>query len=88
MRADVNYVGESFSEFRPNNPFFERIDDYTLTNLRAGVTHIDAGWSAYLFVNNVFDEVAIGRVLSSAFGRDLAVSSPPRTVGVNVSKGF
>lgn len=87
VRADVNYVGESFSEFRPTNPFFERIDDYTLTNVRLGVSNI-ADWSMYLFVNNVFDEVAIGRVLSSSFGRDLAVSSPPRTFGVNVSRNF
>ena len=41
-----------------------------------------------MFVNNVFDEVAIGRVLSSEFGRDLALSAPPRTVGVNLAKKF
>jgi outer membrane receptor protein involved in Fe transport len=88
LRADVSYAGSSFSEFRPNNPFNERIDDYTLTNLRVGVRNESGGWSAYVFVNNVFDEVAIGRVLSSAFGRDLTFSSPPRTVGVNLSKSI
>lgn len=88
VRTDVSYVGSSFSEFRPNNPFNERIDGYTLTNVRIGVRNELEGWSAQLFVNNVFDEIAIGRVLSSAFGRDLALSSPPRTVGINLSKSF
>lgn len=79
-------MGSSFSEFRPTNPFIERIDDYTLTNLRFGVRNEIAGWSAHVFVNNVFDEVAIGRVLSNAFGRDLTLSSPPRTMGVNLTR--
>jgi iron complex outermembrane recepter protein len=87
-RTDVNYVGSSFSEFRPTSPFIERIDSYTLTNLRLGVRNELAGWSAYVFANNVFDEVAIGRVLSNAFGRDLTLSAPPRTIGLNVSKNF
>jgi iron complex outermembrane receptor protein len=88
VRVDVNYVGSSDSEFRPNNPNFEHIDDYTLTHLRVGVRDDVAGWAAHVFVNNVFDEVAIGRVLSSAFGKDLTLSTPPRTIGVNVTKNF
>ncbi|MET0535644.1 MAG: TonB-dependent receptor [Steroidobacter sp.] len=88
VRTDVNYVGSSDSEFRPNNPFLEHIDSYTLTNLRLGVRHDLGGWSAQLFVNNLFDEVAIGRVLSNAFGRDVTFSAPPRTIGVGLSKEF
>lgn len=88
VRTDVNYVGSSDSEFRPNNPNFEQIDHYTLTNLRLGVRHDPAGWAANVFVNNVFDDVAIGRILSNAFGRDLTVGAPPRTIGVNFSKEF
>jgi len=88
IRADVNYVGSSDSEFRPNNPNFEHIEDYTLTNVRLGVRDNAADWAAHVFVNNVFDEVAIGRVLSSAFGRDLALSTPPRTIGITLTKEF
>lgn len=87
-RTDVNYVGESDSEFRPDNPNFEHIDDYTLTNLRVGVRNDTNGWAANVFVNNMFDEVAIGRALSNAFGSDLALSAPPRTIGVNLTKQF
>ncbi len=88
VRADVSYVGSSFSELRPTSPFYERIDDYTITNLRLRVAGVASNWNADLFVNNVFDEVAIGRVLSSEFGRGLAFSAPPRTVGVNLAKKF
>ena len=84
MRTDVSYVGETASEFRPNSVFFERIDAYTLTNLRLRLGNAAATWSVDLYVDNVFDEVAIGRVLSSPFGFDLTLSSPPRTIGIGV----
>lgn len=38
--------------------------------------------------SNVFDEVAIGRILSSPFGFDLTLSSPPRTLGMSLSKSL
>ena len=88
IRADVSHVGESFSELRPNNPFYETIDAYTTANLRLRVAGLASNWNADLFVNNVFDEVAIGRVLSGPFGRGLAFSAPPRTVGLNLAKRF
>jgi outer membrane receptor protein involved in Fe transport len=88
VRADFNYVGSSFSEFRPDNPFNERIDAYTLTNLRLRVESLASNWNVDLFVNNVFDKVAIGRVQSSAFGSGLTISSPPRTIGLNLAKSF
>jgi iron complex outermembrane receptor protein len=87
-RVDVTHVGESFSELRPNSPFYERIPDATLTDLRLRLESISTNWNVDLFVNNVFDEVAIGRVLSSEFGRDLAVSAPPRTFGLSIGKSF
>ena len=88
VRADVSYVGATFSELRPNNPFYEEIDAYTLTNLRLRIASQASNWNADLFVNNVLDEVAIGRVLSGPFGKGLAFSSPPRTVGINLTKKF
>jgi hypothetical protein len=38
-----------------------------------------------LYVDNVFDEVAIGRVLSSPFGFDLTLSAAPRVIGMGFS---
>lgn len=85
VRTDFSYVGETASEFRPNSVFFERIDSYTLTNLRLRLSNADATWNVDLYVDNVFDEVAIGRVLSTPFGFDLTLSAPPRTVGMGFS---
>jgi hypothetical protein len=39
-----------------------------------------------LYVDNVFDEVAIGRLLWSPFGFDLTLSGPPRTFGMGFSR--
>ncbi|MGH8237499.1 MAG: TonB-dependent receptor, partial [Steroidobacteraceae bacterium] len=88
VRVDASYVATTFSELRPNNPFYEVIEDYTIANLRLRVASLASNWNADLFVNNVLDEVAIGRVLSGPFGRDLAFSAPPRTIGVNLAKKF
>jgi iron complex outermembrane recepter protein len=82
VRTDVSYVGETASEFRPTSVFFERIDAYTLTNLRLRLGNAASTWTVDLYVNNLFDEVAIGRVLSSPFGFDLTLSAPPRTIGL------
>ena len=53
-----------------------------MTNLRLRLTDVAATWNVDLYVDNLFDEVAIGRLLSSPFGFDLTLSSLPRTVGV------
>ena len=88
VRVDVSYVGESFSELRPDHPFFERIDDYDADESASAPRSISSSWNVDLFVNNVFDEVAINRVLSTEFGRGLALSAPPRTFGLSVGKSF
>ncbi|MDB5366232.1 MAG: ligand-gated channel protein [Rhodospirillales bacterium] len=89
VRADVSYVGSSWSEFRPNNPFQQHIDSYSLTNLRIGIEH-GADWGAYLFVNNLFDSTAIVYATASAVsgGQVNAVSALPRTIGINLRKRF
>ncbi len=87
-RVDVTHTGEQFSELRPNSIFYERIEETTLTNLRLRLEDISTTWNVDMFVNNVFDEVAINRVLSSEFGFDLTVSAPPRTFGLSVGKSF
>jgi outer membrane receptor protein involved in Fe transport len=89
VRADVSYVGSSWSEFRPTNPYQQHIDSYSLTNLRIGIEH-GADWGAYLFVNNLFDNTAIVYATASAVsgGQVNAVSALPRTIGLNLRKRF
>ncbi|WP_232476248.1 TonB-dependent receptor [Flavisphingomonas formosensis] len=89
-RADFNYVGSSWSDFRPNYVYARHVDDYALVNARLGVEQPDNKWGVYLFVTNLFDATAITRQTSSAIavGRTLVTSATPRTIGVNVRTSF
>jgi iron complex outermembrane receptor protein len=88
-RADVNYVGASYSEFRPTNIYRVKMDDYALANLRIGFELPESDTGVYLFVNNVFDAVAINRAsMSSTPNSYAATSAAPRTIGVNVRRHF
>lgn len=88
-RADVNYVGSSYSEFRPTNVYRVKMDDYALANIRVGFELPESDTGIYLFVNNVFDAVAINRASRSSTPNSYsATSSAPRTIGVNVRRHF
>ena len=88
-RADANYFGRSYSEFRPTNVNRVRIDEYTLANVRLGAESSNGNWGAYIFLDNVFDKVAINRATKTAFINSYAVTSAaPRTIGLNVRTRF
>lgn len=88
-RADFNYVGSSFSEFRPTNVYRVKMADYSLTNVRVGVELKQSDTGVYLFVNNLFDAVAINRASQSSTANSYsATSAAPRTIGINVRKSF
>jgi len=87
VRADASHVGKSYSDFRPNSINYRRLGDYTLANIRAGVR--TERWGAYLFVNNLFNEVArvaAGNVLGGSI--EVVTTAPPRTFGLNLSANF
>jgi outer membrane receptor protein involved in Fe transport len=86
LRADYAYVGESASQFRPTYVYYEKQGDYGYANLRGGVEGAD--WGAYLFLNNVANEVGLMSVTSALNNRRQAVSINPRTVGFSVRKRF
>lgn len=90
VRANANYVGESFSEFRPNNIYYRRLPSYTLVNARIGIEDQTSGWGVFAYVNNLFDKVAITSSTATAItvGHTLVTSAPPRTMGLNVRKTF
>jgi len=88
-RADVNYVGASYSEFRANNPLRIRMDDYSLANLRVGIEGEAGKWGAYLYVSNLFDATAINRASQSSTPNSYSVTSAlPRTFGLSVNTSF
>ncbi|ENZ81386.1 MULTISPECIES: TonB-dependent receptor [Caulobacter] len=86
IRADYAYVGESASQFRPTYVYYEKQGDYGYANLRAGVEGPD--WGAYLFVNNITNEVGLMSVTSALNNPKQAVSINPRTAGFSVRKRF
>ncbi|HWT52232.1 MAG TPA: TonB-dependent receptor, partial [Caulobacter sp.] len=86
VRADYAYVGESASQFRPTYVYYEKQGDYGYANLRAGVEGPD--WGAYVFVNNITDEVGLMSVTSALNNPKQVVSINPRTAGFQVRKRF
>lgn len=85
-RIDYAYTGKSYSEFRPNNSNYEEMGDYATVNFRGGIEGDD--WGAYLFVNNLLNDVGKVRVTSGVLSEQATISTPPRTVGVNVRRRF
>jgi outer membrane receptor protein involved in Fe transport len=90
VRLDANYVGSSYSTFRPNDPTRTRMGNYTLVDSRLGVEDANGRWSAYLYVKNMFNQLAFIstglQTYYAPFGE--AYTAPPRTVGIDVKYNF
>ena len=89
LRADGQYVGESYPDFDRTDPAtFQRA--YALMDLRSGLIH-DA-WEADLFMTNVFDkQAALSEFLSdnySATTRVRMFTNQPRTTGLSLRWKF
>lgn len=87
VRLDYNYVGRSYSTFRPTNTYYEQQGAFGIVNFRAGVES-ESGWGAFVFVNNMFDVIGAYTVSSGSGSEQLTNSSLPRTIGVNVRRTF
>ena len=85
-RIDYSYAGKSASQFRPTYVYYETQGDFSNVNLRGGVEGED--WGAFLFVNNVFNEVGLATVTSSLNNKRSVTSLSPRTVGVTLRKRY
>lgn len=88
-RADVTYVGERFSEFRPANTFNRRLPAYALVNAHLDLQARD-GWGGAVYVDNLFDAVALTSILANGVtvGHSWATSARPRMVGVTLRRAF
>jgi outer membrane receptor protein involved in Fe transport len=89
-RVDSNFVGESFTQFRPTDVNRRSVGDYALTNLRLGLQNSSGGWDTYLFANNLFNSVGVLTVSTGGTtgGIDLVNSTMPRTIGLEFRKKF
>lgn len=89
-RIDASHVGSFYSTLSPTDIYRRRVPSYELVNLRAGIEGSQGEWGVYLFANNVFDDVAINQLSSSANSGGLtnAISAAPRTFGINLMRRF
>lgn len=87
VRGDLSYIGEIRRNFGPNPTTY---GDYTLVNLRAGVTFDTFEVTA--FVHNLFDKrAAFSRVIAASgtpFETEVVNVAQPRTIGVSLTKSF
>ena len=89
VRADVQYVGESYPDFDRTDPAtFQRA--YALLDARAAVTHNQ--WEGDLFIDNVCDRRAdLSKFISDnydASNRTRMFTNRPRTIGVSLQRSF
>ncbi len=88
-RLDANYVGTSHSTFRPGDASRIAMGNYSVVDARVGIERADGRWSAHLYVDNLFDTLAItSAVLVDYAPSGLAYSLAPRTVGVDLRYTF
>jgi len=83
--ATYKYVGKRFNDF--NETLDVVLPSYDMLDLRAGVRS-DKGYSLSIFADNVFDEAAIYRVDHQGSFFNVAPTSRPRTIGVNLTYDF
>ena len=86
IRVDVSHVDSRNTELRPDDPFFLQVDDYTLVNLRFGVT--SENWSAQLYANNLFDEDGQTNRAFSQFTDRSIFAIRPQTFGISLRRDF
>jgi len=85
-RVDYSYTGRSYSEFRPTSIYYEKMGNFSNVNLRLGVENKD--WGIFVFANNLFDTVGRIKVSSGVLSEQQTLSTPPRTIGLNVRRNF
>jgi len=86
FRVDVNHRGDSATEFNSDNPFYHKLDSYTVANVNLGV--ISENWKATVYVNNVFnndDAVDIAHSDQEAYAIRIL---RPRTFGIRMSYSY
>lgn len=88
-RVDYSYVGESFSDFRPNTLRYQPQGDYSLVDVRATFS-LDDRYRIALYVDNVFNENAVVTYSADANLRrpDQIIPVRPRTFGISLGYEF
>ena len=87
----VGYDGSYRSGFssNPSESIYTNVSGYSLSNFRLGVRS-DAGWNAFAWLRNAFDEHYYDLLATQSGNTGLIVGQPgdPRTYGVTLSSRF
>lgn len=87
LRGDLSYVGRSYGAISPEDASYIQIGDYTVVSARTGISN--DRWAAYLFVTNLFDELAITSASAMIGSGPATVTTvQPRTVGLELKLNF
>lgn len=87
ISADVSYIGESETEGNNRNPFNRTIGDYTLVDFRTSLAR-EGKWNLTLFIDNVFDELAVVDIIADTQNPDDYTVVRPRTAGLRARVNF
>ncbi|MFQ5982074.1 MAG: TonB-dependent receptor [Woeseiaceae bacterium] len=89
VRLEGNYTDDSFTSWRPTASSNRIQDSYTIFNARANFRNHDWDLDLTLFIENVFDEDGDVFIGGGGGGQPTnKITNRPRTVGVQVTKGF
>lgn len=92
VRTDVTYNSTSWTQFRRTNASLQKLPGFATVGARAGLESRGGGWSASVFVSNLFDELGLvekgNSVIYGSATAVRAVSVTPRTIGFDLSKRF
>ena len=78
-------MSSSFNRIKPTDGLFAKQEEYSILNLRAGMT-MDT-WNVDLFINNATDERAVIAENSRVYGTSTIINRP-RSIGLKVGKSF
>ncbi len=85
--GNLQHIGDRGTEFSTNNALYQKMEDYQVVNLRAGLEFEHAEVS--VFANNLFDSRGVVRALGRPpFDPQAAIRVQPRTIGVTVRGNF
>ena len=89
VRLEGSYTGDSFTELRPDAAANRFQDSYSLFNLRFNFANDPMDLIMTLYIENIFDKRGDVFIGGGAQGQPTSkITNRPRTVGVQVTKGF
>jgi iron complex outermembrane recepter protein len=90
-RVDASHTGDTWTSFDRTDAYRYLLPSYTEVSARIGIENVDGDWGAYIFANNIFNELGLSsKGLGTLFGAGSVRSMGliPRTIGVELRKRF